>query len=161
MVFKDIENPKKITKGVKIPEMPIIMRIMITLGDYVVEVEGERSWFQIGEGFEAQIAWKTMCQWICYWCDVIVVVAVDVETFSFSNGDGWEDVTSEMLLILLISMLIGCVWWWIDVVTKGQSPDKENYCIKEFFVDVMDVFDAVAVVVVDVENECYLGSGTR
>jgi len=25
-------------------------------GDYVVEEEGERSWFQIGEGFEAQIA---------------------------------------------------------------------------------------------------------
>ena len=62
MVFKDIENPKKITKGVKIPEIPIMMTIMITLGDYVVEVEGERSWFQIGEGFEAQIAWKTMCQ---------------------------------------------------------------------------------------------------
>ena len=62
MVFKDIENPKKITQGVKIPEMPIMMTIMITLGDYVVEVEGERSWFQIGEGFEDQIAWKTMCQ---------------------------------------------------------------------------------------------------
>ena len=34
------------------------MMFMITLGDYVVEEEDERSWFQIGEGFEAQIAWK-------------------------------------------------------------------------------------------------------
>ena len=64
-----------------------------------------------------------------------------------------------MVSILLISMLIGCVWWWIDDVTKGQSPDNENYCIREFLVDVIDVFDVV-VVVVD-ENECYLGSGTR
>ena len=39
-------------------KMLTMMMFMITLGDYVVEEEDERSWFQIGEGFEAQIAWK-------------------------------------------------------------------------------------------------------
>ena len=70
VVFKGIGNPKKITKGVEIFELLMIMMVimkkkmltmmmfMITLGDYVVEEEDERSWFQIGEGFEAQIAWK-------------------------------------------------------------------------------------------------------
>ena len=41
-------------------------------------------------------------------------------------------------------------------VAKGHSPSNENYPIKELFVDVTDVFD-----VVDDDNECYLGSGTR
>ena len=81
--------------------------MMITLGDYVVEEEGERSWFQIGEGFQAQIAWKKIVIVIDVDVIVVIVVVVDVETISFSNGVGWGDVASEMLLILLI--LIGCV----------------------------------------------------
>ena len=70
MVFKDIGPQKDYKRSKDIfyandddgDLKKMLMMFKITLEDYVVEEEVGRSWFQIGEGFEDQIAWKTLCQ---------------------------------------------------------------------------------------------------
>ena len=90
-------------------KMLTMMMFMITLGDYVVEEEDERSWFQIGAGFEAQIAWKKSALKNLL---LMLMLSLLLLLMSMSMSRPFHfpiDRVGEMVLFLLISMLIGCV----------------------------------------------------
>ena len=68
--------------------------------------------FRLGRALKPRLPGKHCVEEFDIDVDVIVVVVVvfvdvvDIETISFFNGDGWGDVASEVLLILLISVLM-------------------------------------------------------